>query len=110
MAQIISRRPLTAEAPIRARFNPCGICGGQSGTGAGFFPEFVGFPLSIYIISPSHSHTRCRKGWVGPRALLDTEVRGKSLVSAGDRTSIARFSKEGGEVSVIRHLAVDAAH
>jgi hypothetical protein len=36
MAQVVSRRPLTAEARVRARVNPCGICGGQSGTGTGF--------------------------------------------------------------------------
>jgi hypothetical protein len=36
MAQVVSRRPLTAEARVRARVNPCGICAGQSGTGTGF--------------------------------------------------------------------------
>jgi hypothetical protein len=30
MAQVVSRWPLTAEARVRARVNPCGICGGQS--------------------------------------------------------------------------------
>jgi hypothetical protein len=48
MAQVVSRRPLTAEARVRVRVSPCGICGGQSGTGTGFFSEFFGFPLSIY--------------------------------------------------------------
>jgi hypothetical protein len=38
MDQVVSRRPLTAEARVRARVNPCGICGGQSGTGTGFSP------------------------------------------------------------------------
>ena len=32
MAQALSRRPLTAEARVRSRVSPCGICGGQSGT------------------------------------------------------------------------------
>jgi hypothetical protein len=47
MVQVVSRRPLTAEARFRALDNPCGICGGQSGTGTGFFSEFFGFPLWV---------------------------------------------------------------
>jgi uncharacterized protein (UPF0335 family) len=39
MAQVVSRRPLTAKARVRARVNPCGICGGQNGSGAGFSPS-----------------------------------------------------------------------
>jgi hypothetical protein len=47
MAQVVSSRCLTAEARVRARVNPCGICGGQSGTGTDFSPSSC-FPLSIY--------------------------------------------------------------
>jgi hypothetical protein len=37
--------------------------------------------------------THCTGGWVGPRAGLDTEARGKNpFASVGDRTSIARSS------------------
>jgi hypothetical protein len=50
MPQVVSRRPLTAEARVRARVNLCGICGGQSCTGTGFFPSFLVFP-SKYIIT-----------------------------------------------------------
>jgi hypothetical protein len=32
MAQAVICWPLTAEAWVRARVNPCGICCGQSGT------------------------------------------------------------------------------
>jgi hypothetical protein len=39
MAQVVSRRPLTTEARVHARVNPCGICDGQSGTGTGFSPS-----------------------------------------------------------------------
>jgi hypothetical protein len=52
MAQIVSRRPLTAEARVRARVNPCGICGGQSVTGTGFSPSSSVFPCQC-IITPS---------------------------------------------------------
>jgi hypothetical protein len=38
------------------------------------------------------SGTHYTGGWVGLRAGLDTEVRGKSFVPAGDRTPIARSS------------------
>jgi hypothetical protein len=36
MAQAVSRWPLTMDAQVRSRLNPCGICGGQSGPGTGF--------------------------------------------------------------------------
>jgi hypothetical protein len=48
MAQAVSRRPLTAEAWVRAWLIPCGMCGAQSVTGTGFFSEFFGFPLSSF--------------------------------------------------------------
>jgi hypothetical protein len=36
--------------------------------------------------------THCTRGWVGLRAGLDTDVRGKSFVPAGNRTPITRSS------------------
>jgi hypothetical protein len=48
MAQAISRRPLTAEARVRSRVSPCGICGGQSGNGTVFFPSTVVFPYQFH--------------------------------------------------------------
>jgi hypothetical protein len=51
VAQAVSRRPLTAEARIRTRVNPCGICDGQSGIGTGFSPSSSVFPVSIIPLS-----------------------------------------------------------
>jgi hypothetical protein len=48
MAQAVSRRPPTAEARVRSRLSLCGICGGQSGTGAGFSPSTSVFPCQFH--------------------------------------------------------------
>jgi hypothetical protein len=47
-AQVVSRRPLAAEAWVRDRVNPCGICGGQSGTGTGFSPSYLVLPCQYH--------------------------------------------------------------
>jgi hypothetical protein len=39
MVQAVSSRLLTAEANATALVSPCGICGGQNGTGTGFSPS-----------------------------------------------------------------------
>jgi hypothetical protein len=57
MAQAVSRWPLIAEARVRARVNPCGISGGQSGTGQ-VFSEYFGFPCKYHsAIAPYSSIT-----------------------------------------------------
>jgi hypothetical protein len=54
MAQAVGRWPLTAEA----RVDPCGICGGQSGTGAGLSPSCSVFPCQYHpTIAPYSSIT-----------------------------------------------------
>jgi hypothetical protein len=61
IAQAVSRWLPTAAARVRARVWSSGICGGQSGGGAGFL-RVLRFPLPIFILpnSPSSSITRGR--------------------------------------------------
>jgi hypothetical protein len=47
-AQAVSHWLPTAAARVRSHFRSCGICGGQSGTGAGFL-RVLRFPLPILI-------------------------------------------------------------
>jgi hypothetical protein len=56
MAQTVSHRPLTAESWVRARVNPRGICGGQSGTGTGFSPSSLIFPCQYHSTIILHTH------------------------------------------------------
>jgi hypothetical protein len=67
MAQAVSHRPRTAEARVRSRVNPFGICSGQSGTGTGFSPStsvfpcqfhFTGAPLHGQLKKTNHHHHR----------------------------------------------------
>jgi hypothetical protein len=44
----------TAAAWVEARFRSCGICGGQTGTGPGFFFQVLWFSQSlITLIAPT---------------------------------------------------------
>jgi hypothetical protein len=57
MAQAVSHRPLTAEAVVRARVNPCGICGHKVALGQVSL-RVPRFPLSIlfHCRSPNSYH------------------------------------------------------
>jgi hypothetical protein len=55
MAQVVSHRPLTAESRVRFGANPCGIYGGQRGTGTGFSLNSSVFPCQ-YHSTVVHTH------------------------------------------------------
>jgi hypothetical protein len=48
MTQVVTHRPITTEAWVQSRVSPCGICGGQSGTGTGFSPSTSVFPCQFH--------------------------------------------------------------
>jgi hypothetical protein len=56
MAQAVSRRPLAAEARVRARINLCGICGLQSGTGTDFSSSSSVFSCQYHSAVAVQSH------------------------------------------------------
>jgi hypothetical protein len=50
MAEGVSRRHLSAEAWVRTRIIPCGICDEQSGSGTGLFSSSSVSPLSVILL------------------------------------------------------------
>jgi len=65
VAEAVSRRPLTADAPVRSQVSPRGICGGRSGTVTGPPPPaecfFLLFLCQYFFINAPYSSlsTRC---------------------------------------------------
>jgi hypothetical protein len=60
VALLVTVHRFTAEARVRSWVSPCGICGGQSDTGTGFFsPSTSVFPVNF--IPPVLHYNKKRK-------------------------------------------------
>ena len=85
MAQAVSRRPLNAEARVRSLVSPCGICGGQSGTGTGLSPvNFI--PPVLHYSEKLKKSSSCREVgvfralWFSPVSTTPLMLRTHSFI------------------------------
>jgi hypothetical protein len=56
MAEVVIRRPLTAEAQVRPRVKPCETYGVQSVTATGFSPRSSVFPCQYHSTVALQTH------------------------------------------------------
>jgi hypothetical protein len=70
IAQAVSRRLPTAATQVLSQVRLCGICGGQSGTGAGLLPV-LRFPLPILIPPTTPLSSSIIRGWYNRAMMAD---------------------------------------
>jgi hypothetical protein len=65
MVQAVSRRPLTADAQVRARVSQCGICGEPSVTGTDFSTSSLVFLCQYHSTVALRTHVSSRRWTIG---------------------------------------------
>jgi hypothetical protein len=90
IAQSVGHRLPTAAARVRAKFRSCGICGGQSGTGAGFL-RVLRFPLPLCIppIAPQSPSANIWVWYSGP--IVAAVPSGLSLTTMRKQNALEIF-------------------
>jgi hypothetical protein len=128
IVQAVSFWPLTAEARVRTRASPCGICGGQSGSRTGFSRSTsvfacqfhpTGAPLhvktktiTIFITGLHNKPQGCNTflaAAVGPFATIKNSSKKGPLDLEPSEVAIhwaIRVNRLGSEVDHIFHLVV----
>jgi hypothetical protein len=95
MPQAVSRRHPTAATRVRSQVRSCGICGGQSGAGAGVL-QVLQFPQPI-LIPPtvSHSSSSIIWGWYNRTTVADVSSGLTLTPPHGTKKKLNFFSNSG---------------
>ena len=107
LAQVVSRRPLTAETRVRSRVSSCGICGGQNDTGTSFSPSTSVFPCQFQSTGAAlqgktknntihHLHHRVALRMRCVRSICCGALhhKKKSGLSSGETTSYCKYKSQ----------------
>jgi hypothetical protein len=83
MAQAVSHQPLATQALVQSQVRPCGVCGGQDGTGTGFLCLLqLSLPASFHQCS-THIHS-----WITDT--ITSTYYGHNILSQFVRNAVSR--------------------